>query len=53
MDEVERGHLKRRYRRAFGAALTAVGIVLLVFFLLGLLFLLWLLNLIEGSPTIS
>jgi hypothetical protein len=53
MDDVERDRLKRRYRRTFGAALAAFGIILLVFFVLGALFLLWFFNLIEGSPTIS
>jgi hypothetical protein len=53
MDDVERDRLKRRYRRTFGAAFAAFGIILLVFFVLGALFLLRLFNLIEGSPTIS
>jgi nitrate reductase NapE component len=53
MDDVDRDRLKRRYRRTFGAAFAAFGIVLLVAFVLGLLFLIWLWILIEGSPTIS
>jgi hypothetical protein len=53
MDDDERRRLQRVNRRAWGAALTGFGVVLLVFFVVGLLFLLWLWNLVEGSPTIS
>jgi hypothetical protein len=53
MEEAEREQLKRRYRRTFGAAFAAFGIILLVFFVLSGLFVLWLFNFIEGSPTIS
>jgi len=52
MDEDERDGLQR-VRRAWGAALLGFGIVLLVCFVVGLLFLLWLWNLVKDSPTIS
>lgn len=53
MDEDERRRLQRVNRRTWGAVLSGFGIVLLVFFVVGLLFLLWLANLVDGSPTIS
>jgi hypothetical protein len=53
MDEDERRRLQRLNRRTWGAVLSGVGIVLLVFFVVGLLFLFWLANLVDGSPTIS
>jgi hypothetical protein len=53
MDEDERRRLQRLNRRTWGAVLSGFGIVLLVFFVVGLLFLFWLANLVDGSPTIS
>jgi hypothetical protein len=53
MDDDERRRLQRVNRRAWGAALAGFGIVLLVFFVVGLLFFFWLWNLVEGSRTIS
>jgi hypothetical protein len=53
MDQDEIRRLQRVNRRAWGAALTGTGIVLVVFMLAGLLFLLWLLSALEGSKTVS
>jgi hypothetical protein len=53
MDEDEIRRLQRVNRRAWGAALAGSGIVLLIAFVAGLLFLLWLWSIVEGSPTIS
>jgi hypothetical protein len=53
MDEEEHRRLQRVNRRAWGAALSGCGIVLLVFFVVGLVFLLWLWSLVKDSPNIS
>lgn len=53
MDEDEIRRLQRVNRRAWGAAVAGSGLVLLVFLVAGLLFLLWLWSLVEGSKTIS
>jgi hypothetical protein len=52
MGEDERDRL-RDVRRAWGAAFLGFGIFLLVCFVAGLLFLLWLWNVVKDSPTIS
>jgi hypothetical protein len=53
MDEDEIRRLRRVSRRAWGAAVTGTGIVLIVFMIAGLLFLLWLWSMVEDSPTVS
>lgn len=50
-DEIRR--LQRVNRRAWGATLAATGLLLLAFAVAGLLFLLWIASLIDGSPTIG
>lgn len=47
------GRVRRRYLRAWGASLAVAGFLLLAAFIAGLIFLLWLVDLIDGSPTIS
>ena len=53
MDEDEIHRLRRVQRRAWGATLAGTGLLLLLLFVAGLLFLLWLWRLAEGSPTVS
>jgi hypothetical protein len=53
MNEDEIRRLRRVSRRAWGAAVTGTGIVLIVFMIAGLLFLLWLWSMVEDSPTVS
>jgi hypothetical protein len=53
LDDDEIRRLQRVQRRASGAAFLGTGILLLLFFIAGLLFLVWLWRAVDGSPTIS
>lgn len=52
-DEEGMRRLRRRYVRVWGATLAVTGVLLLAACIAGVIFLLWLVNLLDQSPTIS
>jgi hypothetical protein len=53
LDEEVMRRLRRRYVRAWGATLAVTAFLLLAAGIAAVIFLLWLVNLLDGSPTIS